>query len=224
MKRVLITGAKGRIGQILTKGLSGNYMLTSADLPEVDARDYGGLLKSFSGQDVVIHLAWKINTENFQHETTDVENHAMFENAYRAALDAQVPRIVMASSVHADDFTGQHGELLTPQRLPSPTSPYGAHKVFMESMGRYYSKKGLEVVCVRFAATGYGVDLNVLGVDGKALWFSDGACVGLIKKILEAKEIPNNFLIMYGISNNQTRVHDYQNPLGWIPQDDSGEI
>ena len=116
----------------------------------------------------------------------------MFENVYWAALKKGVPRVIMASSVHADDFRGKHSKLLTVDKYPSPTSPYGAHKVFMEAMEKYYSTRGLEVACIRFGATGHGKDLNVLGVDGKVLWFSDGDCVSLVNLLLMLKKFRTN--------------------------------
>ena len=40
MKKVLITGAKGRIGSILGKSLKSKYDLSLVDLPEVDIKNY----------------------------------------------------------------------------------------------------------------------------------------------------------------------------------------
>ncbi|MBI2043721.1 NAD(P)-dependent oxidoreductase [Candidatus Pacearchaeota archaeon] len=223
MKKILITGAKGRIGQILTGGLGSSYLITSADLPGFDARRYEDVLTFSENKDAIIHLAWDTKTENYQHERIDPRNFIMFENVYKAALETNVPRVIMASSVHADDFRGSHEKLLTSDRIPSPTCPYGAHKVFMEALGKYYSTKELEVVCVRFGLTGYGFDVDTFGVDGRVLWFSNKDCSDLIKTILETKEIPNNFLVMYGVSNNETRVHSWENPFGWEPKDDASK-
>lgn len=141
----------------------------------------------------------------------------MTYNVYKAAIKTRVPRVIMASSVHADNFYNWKGpELLSPYRIPIPDSPYGANKVFMESLGRYYATKGLEVVCIRFG-----------GVQGKPplddyeklVWLSHRDCTELLRRCIEAESIPNNFLIIYGISDNANRIHDYSNPLGWAPQD-----
>jgi len=40
-----------------------------------------------------------------------------------------------------------------------------------------------------------------------------------VKAILEAKNIPDNFVVMYGMSDNIGRIHDVSNPLGWKPKD-----
>lgn len=222
MKKVLITGSKGRIGKILTARLKKDYDLTLVDLPEIDIRNYKQLQKIVKDHDVIIHLAWDTKTENFLSKKADPNNKLMFENIYEAALKTGVPRVIMASSVRADDFQNYKGnKLLSPNHVPKPISPYGRSKVLVENLGRDFSKKGLEVVCIRFGAVGYGRDKSK---EGKMVWFSDRDCISLIKTILEAKNIPNNFFIVYGVSNNKTRIHDYSNPLGWKPKDDSSTI
>ncbi len=218
MKKVLITGAKGNIGKILVEELKKDYNLTLIDLPKDDLRDYKKVLKIVTGHDAIIHLAWNSKTENFQSETIDPENSLMFYNIYKAALKKRIPRVIMASSIHADNFRNFKGKLLTSAKTTVPTSPYGVNKIFMENLGRYYSKKGLEVVCVRFGATGFGKPKDK---EGKIVWFKDKDCISLVKTILDAKTIPNNFFVMYGVSKNKNRIHSFINPLGWKPKDDS---
>ena len=207
MKKVLITGARGNIGKILSEKLSG-YELTFANLPETD---------------VLIHLAWNAKTENFQTTVSDPDNILMAKNSYEVALKAGIKRVIMASSAHADDFRNFHGNgLLSPNRKPKPKTPYGRSKVKIEEMGREYSKKGLEVVCIRFGAVDTKGEGNPSG-EGAILWLSQRDLLGLIKKLIDIEKIPNNFVIMYGVSNNGTRVHDYSNPFGWKPEDDSSK-
>ena len=217
MKRILITGANGNIGTILRNGLGKDYRLTSASLPETDVRNYRSLEKLARGKDVLIHLAWKAKTENFQTKTSDPDNILMAKNAYEAALKMGVKKVIMASSVHADDFRNFNGScLLSPNRAPNPQTPYGRSKIKIEEMGRKYAERGLEVVCIRFGAVGYGKPTDK---EGKLVWLSDADCTSLIRKIVEAKRIPNGFVVMYGVSNNKARVHDFSNPFGWKPRD-----
>lgn len=63
MEKIIITGAKGVIGRVLTKSLAG-YQITPLDLPEKDVTDYQELLKTFPGHKAIIHLAWDTKTEN----------------------------------------------------------------------------------------------------------------------------------------------------------------
>jgi len=221
VKKVLITGAKGRIGEILSKGLS-DYELTLVDLPEIDVTDYQRLEELARDQDVVIHLAWNDERENFQTNTSDPDNLLMAENIYRVSLNLGVSRVIMASSVHADDFRSFHGKgFLSPNVVPKPPMPYGRSKVKIEEMGRKYSRQGLEVVCVRLGAVGSKNPPK--DREGKILWLSQGDVVSLMKTIIDEEKIPSNFVIMYGVSENKGRIHDYKNPFGWKPKDDSSK-
>ena len=216
----MITGAKGNIGKALTNGLKG-YKLTLANLPKTDVRNYNELEKLARGQDVLIHLAWNSKTENYMTKKSDPDNILMARNVYEAALKTGVKRVLIASSVHADDFRNFHGKgLLSPNKSPKPQTPYGESKVKIEEMGRKYSEKGLEIICVRFGSVDTIREGNP---SGAVLWLSQRDLINLVKTLIEAKRIPNNFSIVYGVSNNKTRVHDYSNPFGLKPKDDSSK-
>lgn len=58
----------------------------------------------------------------------------------------------------------------------------------------------------------------------RAVWFSHDDCVSLVKTILESKEIPDNFVVIYGMSDNPGRIHDVSNPFGWKPKDSAGAV
>jgi len=141
MKKIIITGSAGKIGQVLRKGL-GDYPITPFDLPEHDARDKEKLAEAFESHGVAIHLAWDSRIENWKSETISPDNALMIHNAYFAAVAAGVSRVIMASSIHADEFlTWKSPDLLKTDKTPVPTSPYGAMKVFMEALGRYYARE-----------------------------------------------------------------------------------
>lgn len=218
-ERIAITGAKGTIGKVLMEGLKDYYDLKPLDLPQMDVRDLERLTDEFQGQSAVIHLAWDTKTENWQSGKINPDNTVMTFNLYQAATRAGVKRVIMASSVHADQCTTwKSQDLLTVDRIPVPTSPYGASKVFMEALGRFFAKKGLEVVCIRFG----GVNEENKPADNdpgeKAVWFAHEDCIELVRSCLQAEKIPNNFLIIYGVSDNKNRIHDYSNPLDWKPK------
>ena len=219
MKDVIITGSTGVIGTVLTTAIP--HRVTCFDLPKSDARDYQQLLSSMRGHDVAIHLAWNTTIDNDHTELLAPENILMTFNVYRAAVEAGVQRVVMASSVHADKFVDRKlSGLLLPYSLPLPDSPYGAGKCMMESLGRHYAdSKNLEVVCVRFG----GVNVNNLPPQEpkseRQVWLSHSDCVRLINCCIEASEIPNNYSAFYGVSHNRDRLHDYSNPVGWQPLD-----
>jgi len=224
MKKIAITGAKGVIGSILRRGLS-DYKITPIDLPEIDVRDYEKLLEIFPGHDVVIHLAWDTKTENYKSGRINPDNILMTYNVYRAAIETKIPRVIMASSVHADNFYNwKKQELMSVDRVPVPDSPYGASKVFMEALGRYFASKGLEVICIRFGGVNPENKPPLDDFYERKVWLSHKDCISLIKRCIEARKIPNNFLIIYGVSNNTNRIHNYSNPLGWVPEDNAEDI
>ena len=226
MKKILITGSKGNIGLHLVKNLSKDYNLTLFDLPRFDVRRYGQLIRVLPGHEAVIHLAWNTKTENFQSKKIDFDNILMFSNVYRAALEAKVPKVIMASSIHADNFQeflqkNKKG-FMNPYKIPSPMNVYGKDKVAMENLGKEYARKGLEVVCIRIGAIGPRKD-KPTKKEGMAIWLTHEDFAALIRKIIETKKIPNNYSIVYGVSNNKTRINDYSNPFGWKPKDDSSD-
>ncbi len=220
MKKIAITGAKGMIGSVLVHGLT-ECQVIPIDLPETDVRDLAKLTAALRGCDMVIHLAY-ICSENFRNHTIHPDNFVMNCNTYVAAKAAGVRRVIVASSVHADDFYKWRGPgLLSANRMPPhPDSPYGAHKIFVEALGRHYAEHdGLEVVCIRFG----GVNQENLppkdDVWEQRVWLSHRDLTSLVKACLSVENIPGRFLVLYGVSNNTGKIHDTANPLGWVPQD-----
>jgi len=217
--KVAITGAKGIIGTILTQGLK-DFEILPIDLPEVDVRDYDQLKNSLQGQDIVIHLAWDTEIENFHTGKINPDNLLMVVNIYKAAQEKSVKRVIMASSIHADQFLAWQGEkLMSPDLIPVPDSLYGASKVFAEALGRHFATRGLEVVCIRFGGVTFQDQPTSTNVCERASHLKQNDCIGLVKICLNAKNIPNNFLIVYGVSDNEGRILDYSNPLGWQPKE-----
>lgn len=216
--KVLVTGASGKIGRVLTRGL--HHDITEFDLPEHDARSLEQFAAAAAGHDAIVHLAWNTTTENFNNDGIDFDNALMSFNAYRACELAGVRRVVVASSVHADDEHRPREGLLTASDMSTPDSPYGASKLFTEALGRYFAGRGLEVVVVRFG----GVDHHATDRDfGERLprypsWLSHADCVALVDACLVAATVPDRYVALYAVSDNNLRVHDTTNPFGWVPE------
>lgn len=221
MSRILITGSKGVLGSLLQTGLS--HDTTDFDLPNQNAEKYEHLYEHAKGHDAIIHLAWDFTSDGWLAENLNPNNTQISFNVFQAAADAGVKRVIVASSVHADKFAGRDVSargLLRPYDLPTPDSPYGAGKCFLESLGRYYaSAKGLEVVCIRFGGVNKLDTPPASPESERQVWFSQRDCIELIQKCLDAPEIPDNYAIVYGISDNVGRLHDLSNPFGWSPID-----
>jgi len=232
-KRIAITGAAGTIGKVLQKGLKGFYQLTLLDIVPIEGEDsividvaneYSRLKEVLAGHDVVIHLARDIRGGFKSGDNWVPENDEMVWNTLKASVEVGVKRVIMASSIHASDYSNWRGpELISPDNLPNPDTPYGAMKISMEAMGRYFARKrGLEIVCLRLGGVNPD-DVPFLAdePDYYKIWLSHRDCTDLVRKCIEAKSILQIFTIIFGVSNNTRRIHDFKNPVEWIPQDNT---
>jgi uronate dehydrogenase len=217
MKRVVVTGSAGCIGTVLMR-LS-PYAITGLDLPEHDISDYPALVDRCRGQDAVVHLAGAFGTENWQSGDIDPHNFRLDLNVLKAAVEAGVRRVVVASSVHTDDFLTYGGPALLTVDRPDqvPTSPYGAHKLFLEGLGRHFATHaGLEVVAIRFGGVTPGGEPRGAGTD-PLVYLSHADLVGCVRAAVEAPLPPSRYASFYAVSDNPGRIHDFTNPLGWRP-------
>ncbi len=221
-QKIVITGGKGVIGTVLRNGLK-DYSLKIIDLPDVDLRDCEQVAGCITGSDVIIHLAHNPTDhkvrENYRSGVYLPDNSLMAYNVYEAALASGAHRVVMASSVHADNFYKWRGPgLLTTNTIPTPDSPYGADKIFIESLGRYYATKGLEVICIRFG----GVRIDNKPPEGdqfeNKVWLYNDDCVSMIESCINSEKIQSNFELFYAVSNNEGIIHDTSNTIGWVPR------
>ncbi|MES2623412.1 MAG: NAD(P)-dependent oxidoreductase [Patescibacteria group bacterium] len=214
MQKIIITGSKGIIGTILTQGLQESYEITGLDLPEADLTEIQTLIKVAEGKSAIIHLAWDTHAG----DNINLQNHRMFKNVYQAALDFNIPRVIIASSVHADGFLSHdESRLLSPNEAPTPNSTYGVNKIAMETMGEYFAAQGLEVVCIRFGGVSHNNEPRQGEKEG-LVFLDQRDTVSLIKAILSAEVIPNNFIVLYAVSDNAGIIHDISNPFGWVPK------
>lgn len=219
MKRVLITGSSGVLGSVLTNGLQAE--VTHYDLPEFDVTNFDQLVHAFQDHDAIVHLAWDTKTDNWLTEKLNPSNTLAAYNVYEAAHIAGVKRVVMASSVHADDFVNHKKTgLLDPHSLPIPDSPYGANKCFMEALGRYYADaKRLEVACIRFGGVNEADTPPASPESERSVWLSHRDAIALTQDCIDIGTIPGGYMVVYGVSDNEGRVHDITNSFGWEPQD-----
>lgn len=226
-KKVVITGSKGCIGSIVKSGIrdADLYFLdikekNSDNTFKIDiAKEFNKLVKIFRGKDIIFHLAWDF-FEDFPRETVDANNKKMAENIYKGAVEAGVKRIIMASSVHTNDYSKEKKKKNLDTDYPWPDSPYGASKVYIESLGKYYTKyHGLEVICIRFGGVNekdtpiYKEDQNY---DKVLLYKKD--CINLINSCINVVKVPDNFQVFTAISKNKNRVHIIKNFLNWKPK------
>ena len=165
MKRVLMTGAAGGIGTMLTPLLRGLYPeLLLSDLRTPSALAAGERFvpanlenldeveKICEGVDGILHFGgYSIEgTWDQIHSANIVGCYNLFEAARRKG----VKRIIFASSNHAIGFYPRTTHIGT-DVTPRPDSRYGVSKVFGEALGSLYSDKhGIGVLSIRIGTLG----------------------------------------------------------------------
>jgi len=230
MKRILITGAAGKIGNALRKGLRGNYPLirlvdiaplgaieAGEELSTTDIRDIAALEKAMVGIDCVVHLAG-VPEEAAWEKVLPLNIEGCY-NAFEAARRQGVKRVIFASSNHAVGFHRRE-RFIDNTVVPRPDSRYGVSKIFGEALGRLYADKyGLSVACLRIGT----FRTPDRPTDGRQLltWISHRDMVQLVRRCIDH---PNyHFVTVYGVSNNLRSRWDNTNMkfLGYRPEDDS---
>jgi len=181
--------------------------------------DYEKFRNTLKNNDVIIHLAWD-TSEDFPSENIVQQNKVMAENVYRAAVEKNISRVIVASSVHVSDYSKiPIDTYLSPKSECWPDTPYGATKIYIEHLGRYYSRKhGLEVICIRFGGVNERneVRFNEDPLYDKVLLYKEDF-VDLMRLCIEVGKVPDNFAVFYAVSNVEGRVHTLDNFLGWKP-------
>ncbi|MCZ6680614.1 MAG: NAD(P)-dependent oxidoreductase [Candidatus Poribacteria bacterium] len=216
-KKVLITGAAGRIGRVLRDGLKDRYDLRllyhRTVLPEepgeevyvASITDLPRMVEVTEGVDAIIHMAGEPSTQASFESVLEANIRGTY-CIYEAARQTGVNRVVFASTNHVTGFYEQEGIYTTPEMPVRPDSYYGASKAFGESLGRYYVDAfGLEVICLRIGSF-QPVDSVRQRTSDRILstWLSHQDTVQLVWRSIEAESV--RFGIYYGISNN-TRAY-----------------
>ena len=236
-KKVLITGAAGRIGEVMHQGLRECYDLRllyhrtvreAAEGEEVargSVADLATMAAAVAGVDAVVHLAGDPEV-GASWESVLERNIQGVYCTYEACRNAGVKRVVFASTNHVTGFYEQEGMYTTPEMPVRPDSLYGASKAFGESLGRYYvDRYGLEVVCLRIGSFQPASAVVERRSDRiLSTWLSHRDCVHLVQRSIEADV---RYGIYYGISGNTRAYWDLQNArqeLGYTPQDNSEHL
>lgn len=226
-RRVLITGAAGRIGSAVTDRLSEQWNVVATDVAgtryqDLDVTDTEACRAAFSGVDSVVHLAAVPNADA---EWKDLlpANVLGVHSVASAAMASGVRRLVLASSLQAvsaypDDFQ------VRPSDPPRPANLYGATKAWAEAIGSWVtSVSPIEVVAMRI---GYFAEKPPTGPDvtprDRAAWLSFGDCAELVRASVEGPV--TGFTVINGISANRYRKASYGEPehaLGYQPSDDA---
>ena len=227
--RVLVTGAAGSIGRVVTVGLADRgHDVVGLDLvppPDgtgiawhtADCTDPDAVADVFAAEslDGVVHLAGNPGEASLP---DSLESHVV---TTAALLDAMVEhgvrRMVYASSNHAVGQTPRV-ELLTDDVRPRPDTFYGVAKVAAEALlSLYVDRHGIDAVSCRIGS----FLPEPTTVRALSTWLSHDDCVRMVDAALTAPA--PGFAVLYGISANARAWWDLEpgRELGYEPQDDA---
>jgi uronate dehydrogenase len=228
MKKIVLTGAAGRLGSYLREPLSKMATeLISSDIIDdlgklyvgetyvkADLAKYDEINALLKGADMVVHFG--ANPDEAPFETLLGPNFIGAYNIWEAAYQNKLRRVVYASSIHAvgmydkTEFIGTD----VPHR---PDTFYGLAKCFAEDLARmYWDKRGLESVCLRIISCAQVTSARALGT-----WLSYDDLIHLVERSVDTPI--TGFSIIYGVSNNDRAGVDNSKAkfLGYRPKDNA---
>ena len=234
--RILLTGAAGSIGRVVTLGLCDlGHEVVGLDLvpePEgftgnwhtADCSDPGAVQAVFADErlDGVVHLAGHPDEADLP---TSLTSHVITTAALLdACVEHRVSRFVYASSNHAVGRTPRASltdGVISDDALPRPDTFYGVGKVAAEAlMNLYVDRYSLDAIACRI-----GSFMDEPGsTRALSTWLSPDDCVRMVEAALTAPA--PGFAVLYGISNNSRAWWDLEpgRRLGYEPLDDAEEF
>ncbi len=224
---VLLTGASGALGRVLTAGLAAQgFTLRLTDiapfpgeLPKgatftaADLNDGVTLLRLAEGCGTILHFGGVSVDRPF--EEVLGPNIRGIHHVYEAAR-REGARVVFASSNHSIGFH-ERTTVLDADCAFRPDSFYGLSKAYGELMGRlYWDKHGVENVNVRIGSSFPApVDARML-----ATWLSYADITSMMAACIRAERVGH--AVIWGASANPRMTWwqaDHRGRIAWAPSD-----
>ncbi|MDJ0823053.1 MAG: NAD(P)-dependent oxidoreductase [Paracoccaceae bacterium] len=234
MRKVLVTGSSGRIGQAFVAAYQERYEFVLTDLREPahsimgphrfvqsDLSDASTAADLCTGMDAVVHLAGVPDPDaGFD----DVLPANILATTYliEAARKSRVRRFVYASSAQTIEGYPVDRQIM-PGMAVAPANLYGVSKCYGEALcSLYATQHGMSCVSLRIGAfePADGPPLDTMR--DLSAWLSPRDATHLIDRAIQA-EIDGSF-IAHGISNNRFKRLDLtetRRVLGYAPQEDA---
>jgi uronate dehydrogenase len=227
LRRVVVTGAAGRIGRAVGVVLARRWDLVGVDLRagdgvgRCDVSDLEACREVFAGADAVVHLAADPDPEAGW-ERLWPANVVGAHTVAQAAMDCGVRRLVLASSLQAVSARPPEVQVRGDDQA-RPANLYGATKAWAEALGSWVAASSdTSVVALRigyFAVERPGGAASPLE---RAAWLSGRDAAELVRAAVEADGI--DFLVADGVSANRHSRADVGRTvraLGYRPVDDA---
>ena len=229
-KPVLLTGASGTIGRLLSVRLAAlgwTLRLTdvvplpiplppNASFTIADLEDQQAVNDLAEGCGLILHFGGISTEQSF--ETVLGPNFRGSFHIYEAAR-SQKARVVFPSSVHAVGLY-ERTQILDQNCLLRPDGYYGLSKAYGEMLARlYFDKHAVESVLIRIGSVLPEVpDERILST-----WISHDDFVRLIERCAAAERVDCS--VIWGQSNNSRGFwrHDARDKIGWTPLDSSDD-
>jgi UDP-glucose 4-epimerase len=238
-RRVLVTGAAGRIGSYFAEQAADRYrlrlMVRSGDAQAERLRAYGEVVEAdladlerlkqlCEGIDTVLHLAGDPDPS----ATWDSLLQANIIGTYNmmvAAKAAGCRRVIYASSIHAVSGYPTDVQVKTSEPV-NPGDLYGVTKCFGEALGRYMAEQeGLSVIALRIGAfqplEAARQESSVGMLDA---FVSHRDLQQLVERCIDDERL--RFAVFHGLSDNRFKrldITDARQLVGYAPQDDLTE-
>ncbi len=235
MRKVLVTGAAGRIGSVFRVYAADRYDLRLADrrLEGLDAPPVGEVISleiadldacraACAGVDSVLHLAADPGTGSGFYESYLDNNVKGVYNIFEAAREAGCRRVVYASSVQAIEGYPLDEQARTDGAV-RPLNMYGACKAFGEATAHCYAfGHGLSSIAVRIGSFEYNQPQFNTNSRNLSTYVSARDLCQLFVRCIEAENV--QFAIVHGVSDNRFKRMDLSTTraaVGYQPQDDA---
>lgn len=231
MKKIVLTGAAGRLGSYLREPLTqlADSLVSTDQADELgklypgesyvpaDLADLDSVNNVLAGADMVVHFGAISDEAPFDEilQSNIIGAYNVWEAAYRQ----KVRRVVYASSIHA---VGMHSKMdaIGVDAPHRPDTFYGLAKCFGEDLGRlYWDKRGIEAVCLRILSCAQVTSARALGS-----WLSYDDLIQLVEKSITTPA--TGYAIAYGVSDNDRRTVDNSGAsfLGYRPKDNAEQF
>lgn len=231
MKKLVLTGAAGRLGSYLREPLSKLCdTLVSTDLADgvgklypgetyvkADLADLPAMVDLLQGADMVVHFG-AIGDEA-PWEQILPSNIIGAYNIWEAAYQNKLRRVVYASSIHAVGMYPKN-QFIGTDVAHRPDSFYGLAKCFAEDLASlYWDKRGIEAVCMRILSAAQVGNPRALGS-----WHSYDDLIHLVTRAIDTPV--TGFTVVYGVSNNDRAPVDNSKAafLGYRPKDNAEQF
>jgi uronate dehydrogenase len=231
MKRIVLTGAAGRLASYLREPLTkiADELVSSdiaADIGELYEREtylradlakYDDIHALLQGADMVVHFGAYVDEAPF--DTILGPNIIGAYNIWEAAYQNGVRRVIYASSIHAVGMYPKT-EFISTNAAHRPDTFYGLAKCFAEDLASlYWDKRQVESVCLRILSCTQVTNARALGS-----WLSYADLIHLVERAIDTPVA--GFSIIYGVSNNDRAPVDNARAgfLGFRPKDNAEQF